>query len=66
MYKNWPEGKKIPKSKMVYNDEWVIPKELEPFMPPDCILNNLRKGIDVVYTMDGIGYSLFNHKYEEN
>lgn len=62
-YKNWDADKPIPKYCMVYNGEWVIPEELEMFMPPDEILNDLCPGMDVVYMHSGTGYSLFDGKY---
>lgn len=61
-YKNWPKNKKIPKHMMIYNKVWVIPKDLEIFMPPDEILN--MPFCQVVYTVDGIEYDLFTHEYE--
>ena len=60
-YRNWKENKKIPNSMMVYNKRWVIPKELEIFMPPDEILD--MPGCKVVYTTDGIEYDLFSHEW---
>jgi hypothetical protein len=60
-YRNWKQDKKIPKHMMVYNKVWVIPKDLEIFMPPDEILN--MPGCQVVYTVDGIEYDLFEHEY---
>ena len=62
MYRNWKEGKAIPKGMVVYNKVWVIPEELEIFMPPDEVLN--MPGCCVVYTTDGIEYDLFTHKFE--
>lgn len=61
-YKNWQTGKKIPRHMMVYQDQWVIPEDLDIFMPPDEILASLKDG-DVIYTMDGVAYDIFNHKY---
>lgn len=48
---------------MVYHKKWVIPKDLEIFMPPDEILDMLN-GCGVVYTVDGIEYDLFTHEYD--
>lgn len=62
-YRNWPSDKKIPKDMMVYHKKWVIPKDLEIFMPPDEILDMLN-GCGVVYTVDGIEYDLFTHEYD--
>lgn len=47
---------------MVYNKKWVIPKELEDFMPPDEILD--MPGCQVVYTVDGIEYDLYTHEWD--
>lgn len=63
MAKNWEASRKIPKSMMVYGD-FVIPKDLEAFMPPDEILATLKQG-DVIYTFDGDAYDLWTHKYVE-
>lgn len=46
---------------MVYNKKWVIPEDLEIFMPPEEILD--MPGCQVVYTIDGIEYDLFEHEY---
>ena len=62
MYRNWKEGKEIPKGMIVYRKKWVIPEELEDFMPPDEILD--MPLCQVVYTVDGIEYDLFTHKWE--
>lgn len=61
MYKNWPADKKISKGMMIYNKVWVIPEDLEIFMPSDEILDDPT--CSVVYTIDGIEYDLFDHKY---
>jgi len=61
-YKNWPEGKKIPKYMMVYEGEWVITRDIEDFMPPKEILNSKHFG-GMVYYVDGLSYDLFNHEY---
>lgn len=63
-YKNWPEGKEIPENMMVYNKGWVIPKDLEPFMPPDEILN--MPDCEVVYMVDGMEYDLFTHEFNDD
>ena len=62
MYKNWNETDRIPKSMIVHNG-WVIPEELESFMPPDEILDKLPTNNLVVYTFDGLGYDLSQHKF---
>lgn len=64
MYRNWKEGKEIPESMMVYNKVWVIPKDLEPFMPPDEILN--MPDCEVVYMVDGMEYDLFTHEFNDD
>ena len=61
-FRNWPTGKDIPQGMCVYNKVWVIPEDLEIFMPPDEILDELN-GCGVVYTTDGIEYDLFDHEY---
>lgn len=61
--KNWPSDKKIPRGMTIYENNWVIPKELEAFMPPSEILNDFCHGCDEVYTTEGTSYSLFSHTY---
>lgn len=61
--KNWPSDKKIPKGMTIYENNWVIPKELEAFMPPSELLDEISPGCDLVYMHDGNGYSLFSHTY---
>lgn len=61
MYRNWKEGKAIPKGMIVYRKKWVIPEELELFMPPDEILN--MPGCTTVYTTDGEEYDLYTHEW---
>ena len=63
-YRNWPEGKEIPEGMMVYNKVWVIPEDLEEFMPPDEILN--MSDCQVVYMVDGMEYDLFTHEFDDD
>jgi hypothetical protein len=61
MYRNWKQGVAIPKGMMVYNKVWVIPEDLEMFMPSDEILKD--RTCTTIYTIDGIEYDLYDHKY---
>ena len=61
MYRNWSSNKKIPEGMMVYKKKWVIPEELEDFMPPDDIL--MMPGCSCVYYVDGMEHDLYTHEW---
>ena len=64
-FKNWPQDKRIPRGMIVKPSGWVIPDEVDAFLPSDDYLDTLQPGWDVIYLMDGTGYSLFKHEYVE-
>ena len=61
-FRNWPSNKPIPPGMEIYNRVWVIPADLDIFMPPDEVLDRLIPG-EIIYKMDGIAYDIFNHQW---
>ena len=60
-YKNWPEGKKVPKYMEVV-EGYVMPEDVEPFFPGE---DNLFGGA-IFYLHDGMWWDLIKHEYTEN